>query len=262
MAPFLHLRSLLGALLMTVFALGSTKKLGKLSTAVEIGLAMIPFIVFSYFGRLFQHETQVGFWIFWVTAILVLTFTLQLSTKSSQREWVWAVYRSYVAQKVVAAMVLVFTFSIFLVSRQTNLFTEQARSAQTYNLGEIYPRLEGLYSNRQTYEDYLQMNQIAAAAAARFQRPVVVMPNFPLFYFLEGKRNPMTVDWWNDGDTQPHREKLQAELLQKNPLILFQKCLSVYEEGCDPDSELVPQWVLNHSKVLIETGRFSLVTLQ
>jgi hypothetical protein len=58
------------------------KKSGKLSTAAEIGLAMIPFIVFSYFGRLFQHETQVGFWIFWVTAILVLTFTLHLVQKS------------------------------------------------------------------------------------------------------------------------------------------------------------------------------------
>jgi hypothetical protein len=33
----------------------------------------------------------------------------------------------------------------------------------------------------------------------------------------------MTVDWWNDGDTQPHREKLQAELLQKNPANSFPK---------------------------------------
>jgi hypothetical protein len=83
-------------------------------------------------------------------------------------------------------MVLVFTFSIFLVSRQTNLFTEQARSAQTYNLGGNLSETAGLYSNRQTYEDYLQMNQIAAAAAARFQRPVVVMPNFLCSIFSRG----------------------------------------------------------------------------
>jgi len=300
-APLLNWKFWVCALMIAVFALSSTSKLGELRPAVGTGLALIPFALMLYLARLFQHETQIGFWFFWCTTILVLTSTFQLRAKSSPREWTWAVYcwgtllisfassisygwitpmlaaygpiyayhlerlaprgRDHVSLQVFATMVLGFTFSVFVVARQTNLFTEQARSTQTYNLGDIYPRLEGVYSHRQIYEDYLQLNQITAAAAERFQRPVVVMPNFPLFYFLEGKRNSMTVDWWDDGDTVPHMEKLLTELKTKKPLILLQTCYSIYEEGCAEDRDLIPKWVKTHSKVLIETPKFSLVSL-
>ncbi len=302
--PFVNWKFLICAGMTTAFAYGSSgAKLGKHSFAIANGLAIIPFILLAYFARLFQHGTQVGFWIFWCTMTLAVSSTWAARRNSTTQERLWLIYtwgallisiassisygwitpllaaavygpiyahhlervlppkRQGVAQHVLAITLLLFTFSIFFLSRQTNLFTEEARHTQTYNLGDIYKRLEGVYTHRQIYEDYLQMHSITAAATEKYSRAVVVMPNFPLFYFLEGTRNPTRVDWWDDGDTVPHFARLKAELSQEKPLILFQKCIGSWEEGCDPDRELIPQWVLKHSKVLLETPRFSLLAL-
>lgn len=104
-------------------------------------------------------------------------------------------------------------------------YRDVSRAAQTSDLGEIYPRFGRLYTNEANYGRFRELRDLTASHAVT--TPFVVMPNYPLIYFLSNTRNPLSVDWVQPQEYLGNEERLRDELLTKRPVVLIERDITL-----------------------------------
>jgi hypothetical protein len=102
------------------------------------------------------------------------------------------------------------------------------RGVQDCNLASIFPRFgHYLYTNQTTCHRFQILKDILTELDSTLR--VVVMPEFPLIYYLSDRRNPVGIDWWWPPDYQTFEAKLQEQLRLHSDVVLL--------EGKPPDQD-------------------------
>lgn len=131
------------------------------------------------------------------------------------------------AERLAVALAAAFVLIGVLRLELDEPYRDLPRAAQVADLGEIYPRFGRLYTNQPNYERFRELRELSARYAPPERETFVVMPDYPLAYFLSGVRNPLSVDWMQPQEYLGNEERLLRELVTKRPVVLIERELSL-----------------------------------
>ncbi len=133
-------------------------------------------------------------------------------------------------------------------------FKDRPRAEQRYDLARVYPRFGSLYTNATTFERYADLHALSERLDALGSGVMVVHPEFPLFYYLENRLNPMPVDWWFPMGYRAFGAALPRRFSAAKPTVLLEVEPG---EGCEPvQKDEVASWVIRHGRLEARSKRF------
>ncbi len=102
-------------------------------------------------------------------------------------------------------------------------YSDEPRSRHVADLGSVYPRFGHLYTNAANAARFQELKDLSTRWATESGSRFVVMPNYPLIYFLSGTRNPLSVDWFLEHEYRGNEERLLRELNGSRPVVLIER---------------------------------------
>ncbi len=128
--------------------------------------------------------------------------------------------RRWPAEPISVALVTALVAAAVLSLNLDVPYRDLPREMQTANLGAVYPRLGVLFTNESNYARFAELRELSRRYAQDTGRPFVVMPEYPLVYFLSGVRNPVSIDWFQPQEYVGNEDRLRAELLGSGAVVI------------------------------------------
>jgi hypothetical protein len=100
----------------------------------------------------------------------------------------------HVQQSLYAALAVCAALSFGIMNRYP--YMERPVEELTYDLGELFPRMQHIRTHRASYEKHARMK----ALHAQYGDNLIVLPAMPLAHYMLGIRSPVQVDWPLDGE--------------------------------------------------------------
>jgi hypothetical protein len=151
---------------------------------------------------------------------------------------------------VVLALVIIVTYSYLNYAEP---YRDLARPQLTYNLADIYPKFGDVSTNEVTYNEFEEIEKLKADYIGNQSVPYVIMPDFPIYYFIAGARNPTCIDWFICPVHLNQDSQIIEDLSEKKPLVFLEKTYGapvadIQRLGYMPDEERkiwysIPYWV-------------------
>lgn len=132
------------------------------------------------------------------------------------------------------------------------IYRDGFRSEMYMQLGDTFPKLNGIYSDAQTADLYLDFKMLSQKYAGQF----AVLPAFPLADFLTGSRPKLPLDWVVNRETNG-RNELVYQQAQRCGYIFIEK---QYQRQLDKNPELeVTNELYKRWQVVEETAHFIVI---
>ncbi|MBL7827206.1 MAG: hypothetical protein JNJ57_11275, partial [Saprospiraceae bacterium] len=132
------------------------------------------------------------------------------------------------------------------------VYRDGKRSEMTEHLGDIFPKLQGIYSDLQTAAKYRDLANLAQQYGPNY----AILPAFPQAHFLTGTTPPLPMDWVVNRESNGENE-LIIKGLNRTDWIFIEKS---HLDQADKDPQLsVTQRVLTQCERKGETEYFVLL---
>jgi len=154
---------------------------------------------------------------------------------------------SWLPVGVLLALLLLFRLGYAFVYR------DGPRAAMTGHLGNVFPRLSGIYSSPETLARYRNLQELAARYGPVFK----TLPTFPAANFLTDTRPPLPLDWVVEREMGQGKVLVQTAI-QENRLVYFIETDQLYRIGKEPEYALT-KTVLQKGRVIEKTDWFWVV---
>ena len=136
------------------------------------------------------------------------------------------------------------------------VYRDETRDQLQVSMGDVYPKLSGIYSSKQTADQYLDLKKLTAKYGKNF----TVLPAFPLANYLENSNPPLPLDWVVNRETNGNNELVLDALNSKRPMVFIEKN---YLEKLSEDTQLiVTQKVASQCKPIEETPYFTVFQIE
>ena len=98
-------------------------------------------------------------------------------------------------------------------------YRDETRLEQTYDLGTIFPKLEGIYAGPEMLDKSEELTRLHQEYPGSF----TVLPAFPLAHYLLDEQNPLSVDWAHNVECQYEEKKDELwDELQQTEFVFLQ----------------------------------------
>lgn len=134
------------------------------------------------------------------------------------------------------------------------VYRDGPRAGMQTHLGEIFPKLNGIYSSAQTAVRYRELHDLAARYGPNFK----TLPSFPQSNFLTNTYPPLPLDWVVQREMQAGTAQVKQSLQQGLPVLFIEKGYGS-RLNTDPELQLTMECLLN-GKIVEETAHFWVVT--
>lgn len=116
----------------------------------------------------------------------------------------------------IALPVVALYLAVFFVGYQT-LYRDSERSELTYSMGEVFPQLGFIKSDRATYEKYSELKQLA-----QLHPDFTVVPSVTLAHYLTRTVNPIGTDWPHDIEINYQGLQLVRQLEEQGTIVFIE----------------------------------------
>lgn len=128
-------------------------------------------------------------------------------------------------------------------------YRERHRSELNYNLGEIFPRLKGIHTNKDRYDKFNELKELSS----RYNN-FTILPSMTLGHYITDTPNPIGVDWVFNHHLADQLENYKQMLNEKDLTIFvenFENHIDNYEE-----SSLLTMYVAKNWKLIENKNHF------
>lgn len=108
-------------------------------------------------------------------------------------------------------------------------YADRPRAELGSNIGEIYPRYGAIMTSQENYIKLRELQELSDRFATSQGKPFVVMPDYPLVYFLSGRPSPIAIDWPIAVEHPGLTDVLIRQLNERLPVVLLE------QSRCKPD---------------------------
>jgi hypothetical protein len=129
-------------------------------------------------------------------------------------------------------------------------YREPARAELSWQLGEVFEKLDGIHVTRETERTYRELARLRAQYGPTF----AVLPDMPLAHYLTGTMPSLPVDWAVNSESNDRADRLIGELERARPVVFLRRdspALCAVGALCSP----VALHVREHWR-LVERGEF------
>ena len=145
-----------------------------------------------------------------------------------------------------ASLVLGLYLVTFYIGYQT-IYRDSNRKELTYSMGDIFPQLQFIKSDKETYNKYAELKQLAI-----LHPNFTVIPSVTHAHYLTKTINPIGTDWPLDVEINNEAKQLVQQLAAKNAYVFLEK-KKFSQEEIDGYTIL---GIIKENWVLTETGHY------
>ncbi|WP_120199341.1 hypothetical protein [Ichthyenterobacterium magnum] len=147
-----------------------------------------------------------------------------------------------------AIIVTVLYLSTFYYGYQIP-YREQHRSELNYPLGNLFPRLKTIYTNKKTYHKFKELKNLSS----KYDN-FTILPSMTLGHYITNTTNPIGVDWAFNHHLANKLEDYKKMLSDKNVVVFIEN----FENHRDnyEDSSLLTVYVTSHWKLIEKHKHF------
>lgn len=174
----------------------------------------------------------------WVYAVYDLSRALWKGAFPARRIFVWS-----------PAVVLAGLLGLFRLG-YAQVYRDGPRGEMTVHLGDIFPRLRGIYSNAATAALYRELRELSE----KYGPNVKTLPSFPHANYLTQTRPPLPLDWVVEREMQAGKKHVLESLKQQNVVLLIEKAYGA-RLNTDPELALTMECLIK-GKIVEETPHF------
>ena len=109
---------------------------------------------------------------------------------------------------------------------RTEPYREHPYAELTVDLGEVFPKLSGIYSTRFTRDRFADLKQVIDTEANAGALPFVVLRDYPAIHYLTGTQNPIGADWLLAQEVRPFGAQLISQLDGAAPVAILDRTLA------------------------------------
>jgi hypothetical protein len=142
---------------------------------------------------------------------LFITFPFDVFRKEVSKGFMWAM----------SIVLSIFLLHLSYFTRLADPMMDEHALNATFDLGEIFPAYGKLYTNSDTYTRLKNIKNASDWALKEYKKPIVMVPEFPLYYFLTKQINPFTVDHWLEEEHYYYEKRLEASLIKNKPVLIM-----------------------------------------
>lgn len=128
-------------------------------------------------------------------------------------------------------------------------YRESQRSELNYNLGEVFPRLKGIYTNKDRYEKFNELNDLSID-----YDNFTILPSMTLGHYITNTINPIGVDWVFNHHLADQLEDYKQMLSDKN-LTVFIENFENHQDNYE-ESSILTVYVVNNWKLIEKRNHF------
>jgi hypothetical protein len=128
-------------------------------------------------------------------------------------------------------------------------YRESQRSELNYNLGEVFPRLKGIYTNKDRYEKFDELNDLSID-----YDNFTILPSMTLGHYITNTINPIGVDWVFNHHLADQLEDYKQMLSDKN-LTVFIENFENHQDNYE-ESSILTVYVVNNWKLIEKRNHF------
>lgn len=135
-------------------------------------------------------------------------------------------------------------------------YQEMPRDSQTMDLAKVVPKFGRMWTNPKNYGRFLDLDTVFQKYKVN-QSSVVVMPEFPHWYFLHGIKNPVSLDWIQPTEIANQANRLIDEFDKRVNFAVIE-CLEFDDKTCTTErrpSE-ISAWVSKSWQKIDQIGPF------
>lgn len=128
-------------------------------------------------------------------------------------------------------------------------YREKDRSELNYNLGNVFPRLKSVYTNKDRYDKFSELKELSSRYTY-----FTILPSMTLGHYITDTTNPIGVDWVFNHHLADQLEDYKQILNDKNVTIFienFENHRDNYEE-----SSLLTMYVAENWKLIEKKNHF------
>ncbi len=143
-------------------------------------------------------------------------------------------------KKLIPGIILFIFLGTFYYGYQV-LYRDSDRPELKYDMGKVFPQLKGIKSDKETFEKYNELKQLAS----EFPN-FTVLPSITLAHYLTKTINPIGTDWPLDVEINDEGAKLTTELEALNTTVFLENSEFTEEEleGYIMDDLVKKSWKL------------------
>lgn len=119
-----------------------------------------------------------------------------------------------------SGVVLVVLLGVFRYA-YTFIYRDGLRSAMQRDLGAVFPKAKGIYTDDETYARYEDLRRLSVEYGPHLK----TLPAFPHASFLLGIPPALPLDWVVEREMGARRERVWQYLLQSKPILLIDRTL-------------------------------------
>lgn len=150
------------------------------------------------------------------------------------------------------ALALTGLLSLFRIGYEF-VYRDGPRYAMRVHLGEIFPKLNGIYSNTETATLYRELRYLAGRYGPNFK----TLPAFPQSNYLTDTYPPLPLDWAVQREMQTGAGQVKNVLQRQNPVLFIEKNYGS-RLNTDPELQLTMECLIK-GKIVEETAHFWVV---
>lgn len=148
-------------------------------------------------------------------------------------------YPRTIATSLLSVLTILATLQVLKHYRDSP-YQDLPRKNQNYNLAELFPKFNRLFTGEATFRRFERLRALSREVRARESARLVVIPEFPLLYFLEDRLNPAPIDWWFPSEYSGLESLAYEKTKAANPLIAVEIRRGSTE--CEPLQEIPTIW--------------------
>lgn len=193
--------------------------------SVVMYILQLVFII-SVLLALYRYKKERGY----LLLLLLLTLSWSASISNGYRTpihfslpMVFALYVMFFKpeEKQITGKLSLLVLGLFLITfyiGYQTIYRDSNRKELTYSMGDIFPQLKFIKSDKETYDQYSELKQLAIA-----HPNFTVVPSVTHAHYLTKTINPIGTDWPLDVEINNEAERLVQELAEKNASVFLEK---------------------------------------
>ncbi|WP_299364549.1 hypothetical protein [Winogradskyella sp.] len=156
--------------------------------------------------------------------------------------------KNFQLRKWIAIVIVSLYFGTFYYGYQ-NPYREEKRNVLNHHLGDIFPRLQTIYTNQTTYYKFEELKELSS----KYDN-FTILPSMTLGHYITNTVNPIGVDWVFNHHLADKLETYKQTISDKKLTIFIENFENHYDNY--EETSLLTMYVVKHWKLIERNEHF------
>lgn len=133
-------------------------------------------------------------------------------------------------------------------------YLDNSKNNLIYHMGSIFPKLNGIYSDYETFQKYKELKELQAKYGESF----ITLPSVSLSHYLTNTKNPIGIDWALNAEINYNYHHLLKQINQSKIYIFVENNSTTSKHGAGRYGSILTEKIIENFKIIEKKEHFTI----